>query len=348
MTRYFTHYWGNRTWKYMSREAEGEILDHIAGNLFEQRGLSIGDKVYVVTVKKGKLYLCGSLIVGKLCGVEEAADFLNCDPENLWEAEEHIIASASTPMAFNLMVPLELTKQLRFKSAENIKPLVFKSDECLDQQTLRGVRELEYLSALELDKLLSPLEEIDRFQIYIDAENNLNNQSTSQDIHELSMTQDLLDIDNYFDRDNEQDNRERVIREIACRRGQKKFREQMMKIYNKHCAITDCDAEEALEAAHIIPYNGIETNHPTNGLLLRADIHTLFDLHLISLNPETKTVEIAPSLANTCYRDLIGKRFIIPQEKIYQPNRTILEKHYQDFIEKNYSVFKFECANNYV
>ncbi|MEH1887220.1 MULTISPECIES: HNH endonuclease signature motif containing protein [unclassified Nostoc] len=41
--------------------------------------------------------------------------------------------------------------------------------------------------------------------------------------------------------------------------------------------ITNFDAEVALEAAHIIPYSETENNHPSNGLLLRADLHTLFD-----------------------------------------------------------------------
>src|ERR1700722_13744752 len=41
-----------------------------------------------------------------------------------------------------------------------------------------------------------------------------------------------------------------------------------------------------LEAAHITPYMGASTNSLLNGLLLRADIHTLFNLGLISIDPD--------------------------------------------------------------
>ena len=41
---------------------------------------------------------------------------------------------------------------------------------------------------------------------------------------------------------------------------------------------------ETLEAAHIIPYKGSSTNHIQNGILLRADIHTLFDLDLLRID----------------------------------------------------------------
>ncbi|HZZ18730.1 MAG TPA: HNH endonuclease signature motif containing protein, partial [Opitutaceae bacterium] len=76
---------------------------------------------------------------------------------------------------------------------------------------------------------------------------------------------------------------ERVLGQIVRRRGQKEFRESLLVAYDQRCAITNCDAVDALEAAHIIPYQGSATNNVTNGLLLRADIHTLFDLGLIAI-----------------------------------------------------------------
>jgi len=48
--------------------------------------------------------------------------------------------------------------------------------------------------------------------------------------------------------------------------------------------ISGCNVQEALEAAHIRPYSECGTNKIANGLLLRADLHTLFDLHLMSLD----------------------------------------------------------------
>ncbi len=49
----------------------------------------------------------------------------------------------------------------------------------------------------------------------------------------------------------------------------------LLKAYSGRCAVTGCDAEPALEAAHLRPYKGPESNTAANGLLLRSDIHTL-------------------------------------------------------------------------
>jgi predicted restriction endonuclease len=90
-------------------------------------------------------------------------------------------------------------------------------------------------------------------------------------------------------------------------------------------AITGCDAQEALEAAHIIPYCETENNHPSNGLLLRADLHTLFDLDLIAINPETMQVHLAPSLRPTDYGRLHGKSVQLPKNKAYFPRKDALQ-----------------------
>jgi predicted HNH restriction endonuclease len=158
MPRFFTHYWLNRTWERNRRNASNdELLDHTAGNLFQERGIRSGDIVYVVSVVKGSLYVCGKLLVEKICDTDEAPAILNYEP---WPAEEHIIAAAATPVNFNLKVPLKLTRQLTFISGKQSKPLKFKAPNYLDEQTLRGVRELAPESAAELDALLPLLKEI--------------------------------------------------------------------------------------------------------------------------------------------------------------------------------------------
>lgn len=103
---------------------------------------------------------------------------------------------------------------------------------------------------------------------------------------------------------NEVEARDRVFAEIVRRRGQGAFRESLLVAYGRRCAVTGCDVEAALEAAHIRPYNGPDTNDVRNGLLLRADIHTLFDLNLIAVDPKTRKIRIAPALAGSAYADL--------------------------------------------
>lgn len=83
----------------------------------------------------------------------------------------------------------------------------------------------------------------------------------------------------------------------------------------------------ALEAAHIIPYQGDETNHISNGLLLRADIHTLFDLGLLAIDTTEMKVVVHPSLINTQYEGLMGRPLILPTNRAQWPNKAALDIH---------------------
>ncbi|MFW6296450.1 MAG: HNH endonuclease [Halothece sp.] len=93
--------------------------------------------------------------------------------------------------------------------------------------------------------------------------------------------------------------------------------------------MTGFEAEEALEAAHIMPYIETGNNHPSNGLLLRADLHSLFDLNLILIHPETMLVHLSPSLRNTQYRTIEGKKLRIPENETYCPNQDFLKYRFQ-------------------
>jgi putative restriction endonuclease len=133
--------------------------------------------------------------------------------------------------------------------------------------------------------------------------------------------------DGSFDPKSVIDGRERTVAQITRRRGQPAFRRALLTAYRSRCAITGCDAEEALEAAHIAPYRGVETNCVPNGLLLRADIHTLFDLGLIAISPTTLTILVADSLRNTIYADLEGKPMWRPAGAADNPSAAALEFH---------------------
>ena len=148
---------------------------------------------------------------------------------------------------------------------------------------------------------------------------------------ELKAAQELAEAEGYFEPENIEDARSRINTSIVRRQGQPQFRKSLLKAYNSRCVITGCDAEQALEAAHIIPYLGPNTNHPSNGLLLRSDIHMLFDLHLLSIHPETMTVLIDSSLINTCYREFAGKCLQSPSNKAFEPNTEAIKQHYKIF-----------------
>jgi putative restriction endonuclease len=91
-----------------------------------------------------------------------------------------------------------------------------------------------------------------------------------------------------------------------ARRGQRKLRLNLLKLYNSQCAITGDSPTEVLEAAHIVSHADSGINHSKNGLLLRADIHSLFDSNLLRIEPETLKVTIDTSLSSTSYWKLNG------------------------------------------
>lgn len=130
-----------------------------------------------------------------------------------------------------------------------------------------------------------------------------------------------------FNPQNVRDAREKIARLVAKRQGQPEFRRKLLKAYGSKCAMSGCDAPAALEAAHIIPYLGPQTNHISNGLLLRADLHTLFDLGLLAIDSDTMTVVVHPSLLRTEYERLAGRPVSLPTKRENRPNREALDIH---------------------
>ncbi len=130
-----------------------------------------------------------------------------------------------------------------------------------------------------------------------------------------------------FNPSNIADARERISRTIAQRRGQKAFRDLLIAAYEGKCAITGCNVLDVLEAAHIYPYRGPDTNKASNGLLLRADIHTLFDCSLIAIDPATLKVIVAPQLRTSTYKQLHDRKLRVPRTTSQAPNKEALIMH---------------------
>jgi len=142
-----------------------------------------------------------------------------------------------------------------------------------------------------------------------------------------------------FNPKNIEDARDQIMKSIFVRRGQRKFRKILLNEFERRCAITGCTVEEILEAAHIIPYKGEHTNKLANGLLLRADIHTLFDLGFISIDTNTMTVIIDSALSNTEYKQFSGMRLkakprVLENIKLVLDERQIINKSKRNFKNK--------------
>ena len=114
----------------------------------------------------------------------------------------------------------------------------------------------------------------------------------------------------------------------SLRQGQRKFSENMHTLYKNKYAITGWGPAEVLEAAHILTHAKTGINKSENGILLRKDVHNLFDLGLIQINPKTFKVEVDNSLKKTNYYDLNGTN-LRPREDGSHPNKKFLNIRYR-------------------
>lgn len=143
----------------------------------------------------------------------------------------------------------------------------------------------------------------------------------------LEEQRQLVDESGYFLPESVEDQRNRALRSIVQRQGQREFRAALLRAYGSKCAMTGCGVIDVLEAAHIHRYMGKVTNLVSNGLLLRADVHTLFDLYLVGVEAATMRICVAPSLAGSSYAELAGTPLATPAAKGHAVDKGQLERH---------------------
>lgn len=120
---------------------------------------------------------------------------------------------------------------------------------------------------------------------------------------------------------------------LAKRRlGQGAFRVLVTDLYDRRCAVTGEKTLPVLQAAHIRPVSKGGQHRADNGLLLRSDIHTLFDLGYVSVTPKL-TFEVSAALREgysngRIYYDLAGAAVRIPKTSGVGPAREALEWHH--------------------
>jgi hypothetical protein len=113
------------------------------------------------------------------------------------------------------------------------------------------------------------------------------------------------------------------LRAIMSRRGQPEFRTKLLSAYEGQCCFSGCEVEGVLEAAHIKAHTEEPNYSLTNGLLLRADLHTLFDLHLIGID-QFDRIRVSKSIKQSEYGKFDGQRIRLPRSLADRPNQREL------------------------
>ena len=117
-----------------------------------------------------------------------------------------------------------------------------------------------------------------------------------------------------------------------ARLGQGTFRTLVTDAYHRRCAVTGERSLPALEAAHIRAHAAEGPNRTHNGLLLRADIHRLFDDGYVTVDPDLRFV-VSPRLHEEfengrVYYDFDGRSLAnVPERLTDQPGHEFLEWH---------------------
>jgi len=125
------------------------------------------------------------------------------------------------------------------------------------------------------------------------------------------------------------DNRRIAYVSQTIREGQSSFRQALISYYGMRCMVTGVKSPVVIDAAHITPYQGKSTSVVGNGLLLRQDIHRLFDGSLLSINPDTLEVNVAGSVSDNCYRELHGRKLMLGAPSVI--SRTALQERWHLF-----------------
>lgn len=117
--------------------------------------------------------------------------------------------------------------------------------------------------------------------------------------------------------------RQTVLRKIR-RSGQQRFAKKVSARFENVCAVSGCAVRATLEAAHIVEYKERSINSPWNGVLLRADIHKLFDAGLLGIQDD-ESIVLDESLRGTEYEKYHRGKLVIPKAARHPRRKVAFE-----------------------
>jgi putative restriction endonuclease len=221
-----------------------------------------------------------------VCGISQIKERATMQPR--WACQDH--HAFDTPKRETVGVKrFEAHYSGTFRPAPRALTLQQLNDAVMRPSDQMSIKELD-LAKFE-DVLLN---DIGCHQLVIEYADAIGPDATAQIGTDFEMPRSIIEA------------RRRVLREVNLRRGQPQFRERLVRRYGKACQISLCAFPGLIEAAHITPYARTNENGVHNGLLLRSDLHTLFDLGLLAIDPATMTVALHPALLEMGYGTFDG------------------------------------------
>lgn len=120
-----------------------------------------------------------------------------------------------------------------------------------------------------------------------------------------------------------------IVQVTRRRVGQQEFRLKMLKKNGESCLISGDQPACVLEAAHIKKFAQYESHDLAGGLLLRRDFHTLFDRHLIRINPKNWRAEVSPRIRQYETYSVIHLAEVKGDHEC-RPDAELLQSHFDE------------------
>lgn len=99
---------------------------------------------------------------------------------------------------------------------------------------------------------------------------------------------------------------------VRVRKGQSAFRSELLKRFGDTCAFSGTSSRHVLDAAHLYSYAATGTHDMYGGLMMRKDLHRLFDMGLIRVNPTTNQIQVDETLLHIPgYKGLNNKKLLV-------------------------------------
>ena len=200
--QFWTTHWQQSFWNPKSN-VDGAPIQGAGSSVFGQRGVAVGDVIYIISLAAGHLFLGGKMQITEIVSRDEAAEILGS--ENLYDANLWAISkTGGTSLHLRRRLAPSLTKKLLFERADGTRGLTFIDQDNLDNQATRGLGKLTPDSARLLDSIIKATDLMPRADSLLtvtesmldvsprDATQIEDVQSDSQNDHDLLMFEGQL------------------------------------------------------------------------------------------------------------------------------------------------------------